>query len=620
MFQVEIMSDADLFNYGTTQIKMVLSRIRRKLSRALEIFGSEGKARVGIYGPPNAGKCLAPNEKVLLSDGKHKRIDEIYREIKNHGGKQINKNPNEKWIKCDKDLKVPSASENLEIQQNQISYAFRQKYEGPMYEIETMYGRKITVSPQHPFITPTNNGINTKKAKNIEKDDKIALLKKYTPRNPKKIKKKITTDGGKLTKNNNRKQEILQLIAYLTTKANHTNKYIEFVDQDPQTTHKIKSLLEKQNIKFIFDNSLNPAKIKINKSSLKKNIDYNIKDKKIPDKLLKSGIETTKTFIKEVFKYNGKIEKTKRKIKIKFQSNSRDLIVDVQLLLNKFGVIGKIKENTHQYELLIQERNLKTLQKILDLNNIDTQTENSLDTKIKSTKDRKQTKRNIKKKENPQKQDITWDRIKDIEKIDYNGYIYDLTIEENHTFTTHEGLIVHNTTLANRISEDWTGETVGSESSVPHETRKAQRKKDITIQSNGASLTLDIVDTPGVATKVDYEDFMEYGLEQEDAVKRSREATEGVAEAMGWLKEDLDGVVYVLDSTLDPFTQVNTMLIGIIESRSLPVLVVANKIDLDDSSEKRVQEAFPQHETVPLSALEGNNIQNLYDKMAEKFV
>ena len=50
------------------------------------------------------------------------------------------------------------------------------------------------------------------------------------------------------------------------------------------------------------------------------------------------------------------------------------------------------------------------------------------------------------------------------------------------------------------------------------------------------------------------------------------------------------------------------------------IIIVANKIDLDDSSEKRVQEAFPQHETVPLSALEGENIQELYDKMAEKFV
>ncbi|HKJ59260.1 MAG TPA: GTP-binding protein, partial [Halobacteriales archaeon] len=138
-------------------------------------------------------------------------------------------------------------------------------------------------------------------------------------------------------------------------------------------------------------------------------------------------------------------------------------------------------------------------------------------------------------------------------------------------------------------------------------------------ERNGKSVTIDIVDTPGVTTKVDYQEFLEFDIEEEDAVRRSREATEGVAEAMHWLREDVDGVIYVLDSADDPFTQVNTMLIGIIGSRDLPVLIFANKIDLDDSDIKRIEDAFPQHETVPLSALEGDNMDEVYDKIAEYF-
>ncbi|MFB6300913.1 MAG: GTP-binding protein [Halobacteriales archaeon] len=175
------------------------------------------------------------------------------------------------------------------------------------------------------------------------------------------------------------------------------------------------------------------------------------------------------------------------------------------------------------------------------------------------------------------------------------------------------------TTLANRIARDWTGDAIGPESHVPHETRRARRKENVEIERNGRTVSIDIVDTPGVATKVDYEEFMDYDIEKEDAVRRSREATEGVAEAMHWLREDIDGVIYVLDSTNDPFTQVNTMLIGIIESRSLPVLILANKIDLDESNIKRIEDAFPQHETVPLSALEGDNMDEVYDKIAEYF-
>jgi len=175
------------------------------------------------------------------------------------------------------------------------------------------------------------------------------------------------------------------------------------------------------------------------------------------------------------------------------------------------------------------------------------------------------------------------------------------------------------TTLANRIARDWTGDAVGPGSSVPHETRRARRKENVDIERNGKSVSIDIVDTPGVTTKVDYEEFLDYDIDEEDAVRRSREATEGVAEAMHWLREDVDGVIYVLDSTEDPFTQVNTMLVGIIESQDLPVLIFANKIDLDGSNVQQIANAFPQHETVELSALEGDNMDEVYDMIAEYF-
>ncbi|MFB6303579.1 MAG: GTP-binding protein [Haloferacaceae archaeon] len=175
------------------------------------------------------------------------------------------------------------------------------------------------------------------------------------------------------------------------------------------------------------------------------------------------------------------------------------------------------------------------------------------------------------------------------------------------------------TTLANRIARDWTGDAVGPESQIPHETRRARRKENVEIERNGRKVTIDIVDTPGVATKVDYQEFLDHDMDKDDAVRRSREATEGVAEAMHWLREDVDGVIYVLDSTKDPISQVNTMLIGIIESQDLPVLIFANKTDLEDSNVKRIADAYPQHEVVPLSALEGENMDEVYDTIAEHF-
>jgi len=41
--------------------------------------------------------------------------------------------------------------------------------------------------------------------------------------------------------------------------------------------------------------------------------------------------------------------------------------------------------------------------------------------------------------------DVVWDEIVSIEEVDYNGYVYDLSVEGLETFTTAEGLITHNT-------------------------------------------------------------------------------------------------------------------------------------------------------------------------------
>ncbi len=174
------------------------------------------------------------------------------------------------------------------------------------------------------------------------------------------------------------------------------------------------------------------------------------------------------------------------------------------------------------------------------------------------------------------------------------------------------------TTLANRIIRDWTGDAMGAVSNVPHETRRARRREGVTIQSNGSKVTLDIVDTPGLATKIDFQEFMAHGLEEEEAKRRAKEATEGIIEAVKWL-EDLDGVILVMDATQDPFTQVNVTVIGNMEARKLPLLIAANKIDLPESSPARIRSAFPQHPLVPISALEGQNIDALYEEIAEHF-
>ncbi len=170
------------------------------------------------------------------------------------------------------------------------------------------------------------------------------------------------------------------------------------------------------------------------------------------------------------------------------------------------------------------------------------------------------------------------------------------------------------TTLANRITEDWLGEKMGSVSSIPHETREITVKEQINIKSGRKELSFNLVDTPGIATKIDYEDFVKAGLSVKKSKKRAKEATKGVIDAIKWLDE-MDVVVVVLDATLDPYSQVNITIIGNLQARDIPVLIVANKVDLKKSDAKKVQAAFPQYDVVGISAKYGTDIDKFYEAL-----
>ncbi|MBS3138960.1 GTP-binding protein [Candidatus Azambacteria bacterium RIFCSPHIGHO2_01_FULL_40_24] len=170
-------------------------------------------------------------------------------------------------------------------------------------------------------------------------------------------------------------------------------------------------------------------------------------------------------------------------------------------------------------------------------------------------------------------------------------------------------------TLANRICKDWLGQEMSTVSAIPHETREIQIKEQVSIKNkNGKTLSFSLVDTPGIATKIDYEDFIKKGLKEAVAKKRAKEATKGVIESIKWL-DSMDAVAVVLDATQDPFSQVNITIVGNLQARNIPVLIVANKIDLRRAKLNKVKAAFPQYEVVGVSAKTGTNVDDFYNTL-----
>ncbi|HIJ11825.1 TPA: GTP-binding protein, partial [Candidatus Woesearchaeota archaeon] len=157
-------------------------------------------------------------------------------------------------------------------------------------------------------------------------------------------------------------------------------------------------------------------------------------------------------------------------------------------------------------------------------------------------------------------------------------------------------------TLANRICLDWLDEEMSSVSHIAHETREIKIKEQIHLKNaKGKELTFSLVDTPGIATKIDYEDFLKRGMKKAEAKARAKEATKGVIDSIKWL-DNMEAVIVVLDATKDPYSQVNITIIGNLQARSIPVLIAANKVDLKKANIDSIKAAFPQYDIVGISA------------------
>lgn len=175
-------------------------------------------------------------------------------------------------------------------------------------------------------------------------------------------------------------------------------------------------------------------------------------------------------------------------------------------------------------------------------------------------------------------------------------------------------------TLANKILKDILGDDAPefATSSVEHETRAVQKVESLDLDINGKKIHFNLIDTPGIATKIDFEDFVKKGVKKKDAQNRAKEATQGVIESIKWL-DTVDAVLIVLDSTKNPYNQVNITLVGNLVAKKKKLIIVANKTDMKSSNLEKIKLVFPDYTIVPISAKTGEGVEALYKTISKEF-
>lgn len=562
-----------------------------------------------------------------------------------------------------------------------------------MFKIKTRLGREVTVSPEHPFVNISQKGIQFKKAKELAKSSFIGILCNFKPileeqsfGIPPRFKTSpfgITLESkyhypkhimpkGKMTK------DLARFFAYAISESQHEKKSISFFNENPNMLADFENITNSFGLQTIhYDYLGKTPERKVNSIVLNEYLSevFDLQpslssDKKVPTTILKSKDYIAKQFLRTLFDGEGSVRTGKNSAKIiEMTSASKELIIGAQILLLRFGILGKIREKTidgkkyfvweigrsknHRifkdkigFSIENKKKSLNFISKFGSKANIHSipivgflekiriknglfkkdfygpNYNDSLFKKKVITIDRMQKMHKMLKHDEADfihmiaDSDVSWDEVVKVEEIEYDGFIYDLTVDKNHTFSTWDGLIVHNTTLANRISKDWTGEEVGKVSKIPHETRFVQKKEKVEIKHKNKKMMINLLDMPGIATKIDYREFLRYGISKRAAKQRAKEATDGVIEAIKWLG-NVDTVLAVMDATQDPLTQVNITLLGNLEARKIPVIIVANKIDKKKSKPDAIRDAFPQYPVVEVSGLKGTNMDKLYEHIAK---
>ena len=174
------------------------------------------------------------------------------------------------------------------------------------------------------------------------------------------------------------------------------------------------------------------------------------------------------------------------------------------------------------------------------------------------------------------------------------------------------------TTLANHFSLDYTGKKMGTVSEIPHETRTIEKLEQVNFHINNTSLELTLMDMPGIASSVNFQEFIRMGIPREEALTRAREATRGIIEAIRSITE-VDLGLIIVDLSKAPFDQVNLTILGNLEANNVPCIIVGNKMDLPGAKENSdlLDQIFPEMSIILISALDGKGVKDLYSKIAE---
>ncbi|MCS7106015.1 MAG: hypothetical protein NZ942_01730, partial [Candidatus Aenigmarchaeota archaeon] len=148
------------------------ARMFDSLYAGLMSFIVDGGRAILIAGGRSSGKCLSADSLVQLSDGSLIQIKNL---IDNIFLKQKPIKFSDGEIALPEDLKIITLDENLKLKEAKVTKVWRRVSPENLFEVSTTSGRRIKVTPEHPFISIENGNLVGIRADKLKKGARIAV-------------------------------------------------------------------------------------------------------------------------------------------------------------------------------------------------------------------------------------------------------------------------------------------------------------------------------------------------------------------------------------------------------------------------------------------------------------
>ena len=338
--------------YGYNEVKQAF---------ALQLFGgTKNKLMKGdaplrddihilLIGDPGIAKCTDGDSEVLLADGSLVKIRDVVEEVLKEKGEQ----KVEDGVYAISNHDLLSLGLDGKVSESKATYFWKLEAPEQMYEIETGTGKRVTVTPEHPFFISSGGHAASRKASELKEGEFIATPRfipvKGKPQ-PLHSPRKGKTNANATNLPSHINEGFARLLGYLCGDGyfRKTTSYeISLTNNDEDVLEDFSSILSSYNL---------PSTVRVDRrSGVKTVVAFSVElgeilaklgmektsfGRNVPDAIMRSPDDVAASFIRAYFDCEASVGKEGLTV----VSASRGMLSRVQLLLLRFGIISQLHE------------------------------------------------------------------------------------------------------------------------------------------------------------------------------------------------------------------------------------------------------------------------------------